>query len=437
MRSLLWVKPTGVAVSSSASLLAQLFPTIIVNLAALSSGMGYGFSAIALPQLKAVATNAFGRSEFARTYYQPFTVDDDSGSWIAAIFGLGAIFGGFAAALLGTRFGRRKSILILTIPDILGWLLIAASQNLPMILVGRFLQGFASAGYSPSIWVYVAEIAQPQYRGVLSAITMPALATGTLLSYCLGAIIDWHFVAIIAAAIPIILIPGLLLISNSPYWYLQQGEDKKALQAIEKFRAADVNGLSELLAIADSLKTNELPPEVTSTSDNLPPKNKTEYVKKTLEKIFGKRKNRRPFFILNTLFLIMRFSGSYVISFYAVEIFRKADPHHQDDPYGSREYLSAIGVGVIKLKIFNSIQDFLSCFLFCPTKNMSTLDHLLLDLQGLLDSLNWGLAILSFLLGRINLLRSWLLLLLVSLRLGVTLGLRSHFSCRSESSNIS
>merc|ERR1711981_23815 len=349
MRSLLWVKPTGVAVSSSASLLAQLFPTIIVNLAALSSGMGYGFSAIAIPQLKEVINNAFSQSDSARRYYQPFTIDDDGGSWIAGIFGLGAIFGGFAAAILGSKFGRRKSILFLTIPDILGWILIASSQNLSMILTWGFLQGFTSAGYSPSIWVYVAEIAQPQYRGVLSAITMPALATGTLLSYCLGAIIDWHFVAIIAAAIPIILIPGLLLISNSPYWYLQQGEDKKALQAIEKFRATDVNGLSELLAIADSLKTSELPPEVTSTSDNVQPKTGMERVKKTLEKIFGKRKNRRPFFILNMLFLIMRFSGSYVISFYAVEIFRKADPHHVNDAYDSREYLSAIGVGVIKL----------------------------------------------------------------------------------------
>ena len=71
----------------------------------------------------------------------------------AGIFGLGAIFGGFAAALLGSKFGRRKSLFFLTIPDILGWILIASSQNLPMILVGRFLQGFASAGYSPSIWV--------------------------------------------------------------------------------------------------------------------------------------------------------------------------------------------------------------------------------------------------------------------------------------------
>ena len=72
---------------------------------------------------------------------------------LAAIFGLGAIFGGFAAAILGSKFGRRKSLLLLTIPDILGWVLIASSQNLAMILTGRFLQGFASAGYSPSIWV--------------------------------------------------------------------------------------------------------------------------------------------------------------------------------------------------------------------------------------------------------------------------------------------
>lgn len=355
MRSLLWVKPTGVAVSSTSSFLAQLFPTIIVNLAAMSSGMGYGFSAIALPQLKQEATtssfsNDQTTSDSAKTFYQPFKIDDDEGSWIAGIFGLGAIFGGFAAAILGSRFGRRRCLLLLTIPDILGWVLIASAQNLPMILLGRFLQGFASAGYSPSIWVYVAEIAQPQHRGTLGAITLPAIATGTLLSYCLGAIIDWHFVAMIAAVIPLVLIPGLLMISNSPYWYLQRGEDKKALQVMEKFRASNANGLSELLAIADSLKSNDLStPHIIVTGDEKPkkPKTKMEIIKEALEKLFGQRKHRRPFLLLNTLFLIMRCSGSYVIAFYAVEIFRKTDPH--DDENGSRGYLSAIGVGAIKL----------------------------------------------------------------------------------------
>ena len=64
------------------SIFIQLFPTIIVNLAALSSGMGYGFSAIALPQLKEFG-NALNHGDSAsRSYYQPFTVDDEGGSWI-------------------------------------------------------------------------------------------------------------------------------------------------------------------------------------------------------------------------------------------------------------------------------------------------------------------------------------------------------------------
>ena len=47
----------------------------------------------------------------------------------ASIFGIGAIFGGFLAGYLGSQFGRRKALLILTVPDICGWILIAASQG--------------------------------------------------------------------------------------------------------------------------------------------------------------------------------------------------------------------------------------------------------------------------------------------------------------------
>ncbi len=53
----------------------QVIPTLIVNLAALSSGLSLGFSAIALPHLKATS-NTNG------TFYQPFKVDMEAGSWI-------------------------------------------------------------------------------------------------------------------------------------------------------------------------------------------------------------------------------------------------------------------------------------------------------------------------------------------------------------------
>jgi len=228
----------------------QLFPTLIVNIGALSAGMSLAYSAIALPQLKPYMDH-----DEHHTDYRPFVVDEESGSWIASIFGLGAILGGFAAGVLGTRIGRRKTLLLLTAPDVIGWSLIAAAQNLPMMLIGRFLCGFAAAGYAPSVQVFVAEIAQPHARGWLSAVTVPTVGMGSLLAYTLGAEISWHFVAAIASFFPVLLIPGLLFyVTDSPYWYLQLGQERKALEVMERFRSSEANALAELLAISDSLQ---------------------------------------------------------------------------------------------------------------------------------------------------------------------------------------
>ena len=75
-------------------LLFQVIAALIVNMAALSSGLSLGFSAIVLPQLKANMTEN-------PEIYQPFHLNMESGSWVASIFGIGAIFGGFATAYLG------------------------------------------------------------------------------------------------------------------------------------------------------------------------------------------------------------------------------------------------------------------------------------------------------------------------------------------------
>jgi facilitated trehalose transporter len=327
-RSLLWVKPTVTVDQLSASIIAQLVPTLLVNLAAISSGLSLGYSAIALPQLKPYMDSAnvhdatFGHNI---EHYRPFIVDEEQGSWIASIFGIGAIFGGFLSGYLGSQFGRRKTLILFTIPDIVGWIMIASSQNLTMMLLGRFLCGLAAAGYTPAILIYIAEIAQPHHRGWLSAVTVPSIGLGTLISYTLGSLICWHWVAVIACFFPVALIPGLLFLSDSPYWYLQQTDEKKALQVMERFRAPQSNYLNELLAIIDFHRDTDLE---NSWKDGL-------------EKIMM-RQYRRPFLILNFLFVLMTFSGKFAISFYAIEVLRDASN-------GMNEYFSAIIVGVIRL----------------------------------------------------------------------------------------
>ncbi len=175
--------------------------------------------------------------------------------------------------------------------------------------------------------MYIAEIAQPAHRGWLSGVTVPIMGLGGLLAYALGAVISWHWVAVIALTFPVMLIPGLMFLPDSPYWYLQQGQERKALNVMERFRASNANCLAELLAISDSLRR---------------PEDSQEWSYRELFEQLMHRQYRRPFILLNVLFIFMTFSGKYAISFYAVEIFHMASS-------GINEYSSAIVTGFIKL----------------------------------------------------------------------------------------
>jgi len=62
---------------------------------------------------------------------------------------------------------------------------------------------------------------------------MPITAFGTLVAYGMGSAVSWQYVAILGASLPVVLIPALSLIPDSPYWYLQNGDDKKALTVIK------------------------------------------------------------------------------------------------------------------------------------------------------------------------------------------------------------
>jgi facilitated trehalose transporter len=58
------------------------------------------------------------------------------------------------------RIGRKNTMLILSVPFVLGWLLIGYAQNLAMMLVGRFVSGFCGGGFSLVAPVYIGETAE-------------------------------------------------------------------------------------------------------------------------------------------------------------------------------------------------------------------------------------------------------------------------------------
>lgn len=331
MRSFLWIKPESSEVRYT-SIVAQLFPVLIANIGALSSGLALGYSAILLPQIKPeeqlfTPGNGTDGVNISSMQHRPFTATTEQGSWVAGIFGLGAILGGLSASYVGNRYGRRVCLMCLTCVDLLSWILIASSQNLATMLAGRLLAGFSAAGYAPCIQIFVAEITEAKHRGWMSALTVPITAIGTLGMYVIGSWLPWHLAAATCTPVPVLLGLGMYFQYESPDWYFQQEEEKMAYTALERLRGKEVNIVAEVFQIQEHRRQN-LTHQVSFLQG--------------LRLLVQEKRYYRPFLILNTLFLLVNFSGKSAIEFYAVSIFGKTGSNIDN-------YLSAVIIAAIQL----------------------------------------------------------------------------------------
>lgn len=96
---------------------------------------------------------------------------------------LGAAAGGVLGGWLVDRAGRKLSLLLCTVPFVVGFAVITAAQNVWMLLGGRLLTGVACG-----IASLVAPVSVPQPRALRQRRSRPG---GVLLPGC-GLLGAWH-----------------------------------------------------------------------------------------------------------------------------------------------------------------------------------------------------------------------------------------------------
>lgn len=84
------------------------------------------------------------------------------------------------------RLGRKYSLVLLNVPCILGWLLLATAEAHWALFLGRMCTGLAIGLASAASNVYLAEVIKPALRGVLMCWNSISIAVGILLVYVLG-----------------------------------------------------------------------------------------------------------------------------------------------------------------------------------------------------------------------------------------------------------
>lgn len=77
----------------------------------------------------------------------------------------GSFIGALASGYLTDMFGRKTSIQVGCIIWCIGSIIVCASQNIGMLIVGRFINGLAVGICSAQVPVYVSELAPPSKRG--------------------------------------------------------------------------------------------------------------------------------------------------------------------------------------------------------------------------------------------------------------------------------
>ncbi|GAA0148568.1 hypothetical protein LIER_36753 [Lithospermum erythrorhizon] len=179
-------------------------------------------------------------------------------SVFGSLANVGAMVGAISSGQIAEHIGRKGSLMIASIPNIIGWLIISISQDSSFLNMGRLLTGFGVGIISYTVPVYIAEVAPQNLRGSLGSVNQLAVTIGIMLAYLLGLFLPWRVLAIIGTLPCTVLVPGLFFIPESPRWLAKMGltEDcETSLQVLRGFETDITNEVNEIKrSVASSTK---------------------------------------------------------------------------------------------------------------------------------------------------------------------------------------
>ncbi|XP_026486532.1 facilitated trehalose transporter Tret1-2 homolog isoform X2 [Vanessa tameamea] len=228
--------------------LPQYIAALSATLGALAAGSMLGWSSPVV----------FKITQANSTDYD-FDVSSTQGDWVSSLINLGAAAVCFPIGLIMDAIGRKKTMLLLTLPFTLGWLLITFAPNVGTLMAGRFITGVAGGAFCVTAPAYNSEIAQDSIRGTLGSFFQLMITVGILFAYAVGSYTSVFIFNILCTLIPIIFALIFFFMPESPNFLVVKGKLDEARESLIRLRGRNYDVDSELTNLqnkAEAAKSN-------------------------------------------------------------------------------------------------------------------------------------------------------------------------------------
>lgn len=157
----------------------------------------------------------------------------------------GAAIGSVGGGWLSDRQGRRKNILWVAVIFIFGALGTAVAWEMSSMIIARFILGLAVGCASVTVPIYISELARPAQRERLVTVNELMIVTGQFLAYSVNASIvnfypdmshNWRLMLAIPALPGALLWIGMLVMPESPRFFVRKGQIDKAVAVLKTIR---------------------------------------------------------------------------------------------------------------------------------------------------------------------------------------------------------
>ncbi|MDH1972805.1 sugar porter family MFS transporter [Klebsiella michiganensis] len=157
----------------------------------------------------------------------------------------GAAIGSVGGGWLSDRQGRRKNILWVAVIFIFGALGTAVAWDMSSMIIARFILSLAVGCASVTVPIYISELARPAQRERLVTVNELMIVTGQFLAYSVNASIvnfypdmshNWRLMLAIPALPGALLWIGMLVMPESPRFFVRKGQIDKAVAVLKTIR---------------------------------------------------------------------------------------------------------------------------------------------------------------------------------------------------------